>query len=86
RQSIDHLRSSAPQQLPLKRNLDPVILPTLPPKVLHLIFFHLDNTTLCNRISLVSCQFHAIAQHHIKREGIWTLGPQKDEDALLEKI
>ncbi|KAF9347736.1 hypothetical protein BGX26_000805 [Mortierella sp. AD094] len=48
------LCSNALQQLPLKRNLNPVILPTLPPEVLHLIFYHLDNTALCNRISLVS--------------------------------
>ncbi|KAG0027632.1 hypothetical protein BGZ81_005438 [Podila clonocystis] len=57
---------------------------TLPPEVLHLIFSYLDNTTLCHGINYVSHQFNAIAKYYIKCT--WTLGTQKEEDSLIEKL
>ncbi|KAG0045252.1 hypothetical protein BGZ83_009508 [Gryganskiella cystojenkinii] len=57
---------------------------TLPPEVLHLIFSYLDNATLCHGISQASRQFSAIAKYYI--ECLWTLGAQRDEDILLEKL
>ncbi|KAG0043130.1 hypothetical protein BGZ83_011803 [Gryganskiella cystojenkinii] len=56
----------------------------LPPEVLHLVFSYLDNATLCRGVSFVSRQFNSIAKYYI--ECLWTLGTQRDEDALLEKL
>ncbi|KAG0354346.1 hypothetical protein BG005_006550 [Podila minutissima] len=69
-----------------KYNLDRVKLSSLPTEVLHLIFSNLDSTTLCHGISLASHQFHSIAKNYIERIGSWTLGRQKDEDELLQKM
>ncbi|KFH73026.1 hypothetical protein MVEG_00251 [Podila verticillata NRRL 6337] len=71
---------------PLKHIPDPIVIPTLPVEVLHIIFSSLDNTTLCQGISLASRWFHAIAKCYIERKGLWTLGSQKDEDNLLRKM
>ncbi|KAG0351239.1 hypothetical protein BG005_009297 [Podila minutissima] len=77
------LLSSSNRQPPLEHISDTAIL-TLPPEVLHLIFSYLDNTTLCHGVSYVSHQFNAIAKYYI--ECSWTLGTQRDEDILLEKL
>ncbi|KAF9347735.1 hypothetical protein BGX26_000804 [Mortierella sp. AD094] len=58
----------------------------IPPEILHLIFSYTDHRTLCRSINRASRQFNAIAKHYIELEGTWTLGTQKEEDDLLEKM
>ncbi|KAG0089138.1 hypothetical protein BGZ92_005244 [Podila epicladia] len=77
------LLSSSDRWHPLENNSDAATI-TLPSEVLHLIFSYLDNTTLCHSISYVSRQFNTIAKYYI--ECLWTLGTQRSEDILLEKL
>ncbi|KAF9991504.1 hypothetical protein BGZ80_005650 [Entomortierella chlamydospora] len=76
--------TSPSDQLPRHDDNSVTTTLTLPPEVLHLIFSYLDNATLCHGISYASHQFNAIAKHYI--ECLWTLGTQRDEDILLEKL
>ncbi|KAF9315072.1 hypothetical protein BG003_003528 [Podila horticola] len=62
-----------------------ITLGHLPPEILYQIFSHADQAALCN-ISRVSRKFNAVANRYIERQGMWTLGSQEDEDALLDKM
>lgn len=72
--------------IPQDHQLEPSSFPPIPPEVLHLIFSYADLPTLYRGISRVSRQFNAIARYYIELEGTWTLGTQKEEDDLLEKL
>ncbi|KAF8975583.1 hypothetical protein BGZ52_008778, partial [Haplosporangium bisporale] len=60
--------------------------PYIPPEILDIICFFVDQTTLCRSLRLVSRIWYTIATRHIDRKGNWTLGPQQDEDRLLADI
>ncbi|KAG0343611.1 hypothetical protein BG004_005144 [Podila humilis] len=58
----------------------------LPPEVLDIVYSYVDQTTLCRSLRLVCRSWNVMAKRHIDRKGVWTLGPQEDEDKLLADI